>query len=126
MVKALKSPNSPNIKWVELTVGELVANVEALIPRNVSNVLRRAPVVVISKTTHNTRNFLIATFFIRFFNGEAIAKEFCISPRLQSGNDETRKNSWASKIPLTLQQGSPERSRRAQGEQPSTSINCRL
>jgi hypothetical protein len=48
-----KTPNSPHGKRVVLIVDVLVAIVEVLVPRVVGIVLRRAPVVVISKTTHN-------------------------------------------------------------------------
>jgi hypothetical protein len=53
--KALfKTPNRTHSDiGVVLIVVVLVAIVEVLVPRVVAIVLRRAPVVVVSKTTHN-------------------------------------------------------------------------
>ena len=52
-----KTPHSPYRECIVLIVliVVLVAIVEVLIPRVVAIVLRRAPVVVISKSTHNVR-----------------------------------------------------------------------
>ena len=49
----LKTPNSTHSVCVVLIVVVLVAIVEVLVPRVVTIVLRRTPVVVTSKTTHN-------------------------------------------------------------------------
>ena len=52
--KALfKTPNRTHRKRVVLIVVVLVAIVEVLVPRVAAIVLLRAPVVVVSKTTHN-------------------------------------------------------------------------
>jgi len=54
--KALfKTPHCPDRECVVLIVVVLVAIVEVLVPRVVAIVLRRTPVVVISKTTHNVK-----------------------------------------------------------------------
>jgi hypothetical protein len=49
----LKTPNWPNIVGVVLIVVVLVAIVEVLVPRVVSVVLRRGPVVVVHKSSNS-------------------------------------------------------------------------
>jgi len=50
-----KTPNCTHPEGVVLVVDVLVAIVEVLVPRVVVVKLRRAPVVIISKTTHNLK-----------------------------------------------------------------------
>jgi hypothetical protein len=53
LVVLFKTPNSPNIVVVVLIVVVLVTIVEILFPRIVAIVLRRTPIVVISKTANH-------------------------------------------------------------------------